>query len=78
MKNTLRENNHKVINALLEDYNIDPEVILRELLENYMSSSEAFNFLSMFTDENDISEDFPQFRDLDDTEDSLKEFEEGL
>ena len=65
MVNTLHEDNCKVINTLLEDFNIDPETMLRELLENFMSSQQAFDFLADYVKQMDICDHFPQFRDLD-------------
>ena len=65
MVNTLHEDNCEVINTLLEDFNIDPETMLRELLENFMSSQQAFNFLADYVKQMDICDHFPQFRDLD-------------
>lgn len=65
MVNTLHEDNCKVINTLLEDFNIDPETMLRELLVNFMSSQQAFDFLAEYVKQMDICDHFPQFRDLD-------------
>ena len=65
MVNTLHEDNCEVINTLLEDFNIDPETMLRELLENFMSSQQAFDFLAEYVKQMDICDHFPQFRDLD-------------
>ena len=65
MVNTLHEDNCEVINTLLEDFNIDPENMLRELLENFMSSQQAFDFLADYVKQMDLCDHFPQFRDLD-------------
>lgn len=68
MANTLRDDNHEIINALLEEYHADSETMLREVLENFMSSTQAFDFLAVYADQMGVYEDFPQFRDLDEDE----------
>ena len=64
MVNTLHESNCEVINTLLEDFNIDPKTMLKELLVNFMSSQQAFDFLKEYVNQMDICDHFPQFRDL--------------
>lgn len=58
---TLREQNFDTLESLLNDFDIDPLVLLNEIVHNYMPSDEAYDALSAIIRDADLEDEFENY-----------------